>query len=69
MTKKTKAEQARHLHEAAYAQWTVRPPEQRTPNAADHFADELWSQGLRLGRTPEIHRQMMMTVIRPRIAR
>lgn len=64
MTKRTKAVQARHQQDMVYAQWTSRPPERRTANCTEQFTDDLWSQGLRLGRSPEMHRQMMMNVIR-----
>lgn len=64
MTKKTKAELARHQHDAVYTQWISRPPERRRTNDAEDFADDLWSQGLRMGSSPERHRQMVMNVIR-----
>lgn len=64
MTKKTKAEQARHNHDSVYVQWTSRPLDRRTTNDADLFVDEVWAQGPRMGSTQETHRQMVMNVIR-----
>lgn len=67
MTKKTKAEQARHQRDSIYSQWTIRPVDQRTRNATEQFADEVWAHGPRQGSTQELHRQMVMDVIRAHI--
>ena len=64
MTKKTKAELARHQHDAVYTQWIGRPPDRRDTSETEDFAGDLWSQGIRMGRSPELHRQMVMNVIR-----
>ncbi|MBL7090470.1 hypothetical protein [Acidovorax sp.] len=64
MTKKTKAELARHQHDAVYTQWIGRPPDRRHTSDTEDFADDLWSQGIRMGRNQELHRQMVMNVIR-----
>lgn len=67
MTKKTKAGQGRHQQDDVYSQWASRPPERRTAHDTEEFADELWAHGPRMGKTQEIHRQMMMKVIRGHI--
>lgn len=64
MTKKTKAELARHQHDAVYTLWMSRPAERRRPSDTEDFADDLWAHGPRMGGTPESHRQMVMNVIR-----
>lgn len=64
MTKKTKAELARHQHDAVYTQWMSRPAERRRRSDTEDFADELWAQGPRMGGSQELHRQMVMNVIR-----
>lgn len=67
MTKKTKAELARHQHDSVYTQWTSRPPERRHLCDTDAFADELWAHGPRMGSSQELHRQMVMNVIRGQV--
>lgn len=64
MTKKTKAELARHQRDAVYTQWIGRPPERQRPSDTEDFADELWAQGPRMGNSQELHRQMVMNIIR-----
>jgi len=64
MAKKTKAERLRHQHDSVYTQWTSRPLDQRTTNDTEQFTDELWAHGPRMGSTQEMHRQMVMNVIR-----
>lgn len=64
MTKKTKVELARHQHDAVYTEWMSRPAEQRRRSDTEDFADELWAQGPRMGGSQELHRQMVMNVIR-----
>lgn len=67
MTKRTKAEQARHQQDDVYSQWINRPLEQRTTNDTEQFIDELWAHGPRMGATQETHRQTVMNVIRAHI--
>lgn len=67
MAKKTKAEQLRHQHDSVYTQWASKPLDQRTTNDTEQFTNELWAHGPRMGSTPEIHRQMMMNVIRGQV--
>lgn len=64
MVKKTKAEQLRHPQDVVYNQWISRPLERRHPSDTDDFADDLWAQGPRMGSSQELHRQMVMDIIR-----
>lgn len=68
MTKKTKAELARHQHDAVYTQWIGRPPERRRSSDTEDFSDDLWSQGIRMGSSQELHRQMVIDIIRGHMA-
>lgn len=68
MTKKTKVELVRHQQNAVYTQWASRPSERRRPSDTEDFADELWAQGPRMGSNQELHRQIVMNVIRGSMA-
>lgn len=69
MTKKTKAELARHQHDAVYTQWIGRPQEHRRTSDTDVFADDLWAHGPRMGSSQELHRQMVMDIIRSHVVK
>lgn len=47
-----------------YSKWVTKPETERTAQHREVFVDELWGSGLRLSKSPNIHYQMVMDIIR-----